>query len=85
MEPKRSLDVSEGFEEPGCVKAIRIGCVLGWVEGDADMTLGRQVVDLGRLDCPRQASRAAGIIQVSVVEVETKRAPDGRRHMIHLR
>ena len=46
------------------------------------MTLGRQIVDLDRLDCRHQSLEAAGTGQVSVVKVRANRALDVRRGVL---
>ena len=59
-----------GLQEADSAHARRVGGVLRFVEGNSDVGLGRQVVDLVRLDLREQRDEPGPVAQVAVVEEE---------------
>ncbi len=59
---------TDGIEETEGSDSINIGSVLGHVEGDLDVGLSAQVVDLGGEDLGDDMNQAGRVRQVTVVK-----------------
>src|ERR1051325_4650461 len=62
--------LANGFQQAHGAGGVRIGRILGVVEADADMALGGQVIDFGRLQAVQQADERAAPGQVAIVQKE---------------
>ena len=59
---------ADGLEEPDGADSRGVGGVLRFVKGNTNVRLGRQVVDLVRLDLGQQRDQARAVAQVAVVK-----------------
>ena len=70
VEPGGAAGSTNRLQQPGGAQPVGVSGVLRLVEGDVDLALGRQVVDLVRLDGHHQPVEAARVRHVTVVERE---------------
>lgn len=61
---------ADGLQQAQGAQSVHIGRVLGRLEGDLHMALGRQVVDFVRLHFLHDADQVAGVRKIPVVQYE---------------
>jgi hypothetical protein len=63
---------ADGFEQAQRAEAVGVGRVLGRLEGDLHVALGREVVDLVGLDGLHEADEVGAVGEVAVVQLEAR-------------
>jgi hypothetical protein len=61
---------TDGIEKTQSAEAIDISCIFGHFEGDFDVGLGTEIVDLGGLDLCDDVYKIGTVAQVTVVKYE---------------
>jgi len=61
---------ADGFQQAEGAQAICVGGILWGIEADFDVTHGREVVNLMRLDLLHDADEVGGIREVPIVQLE---------------
>ena len=78
IEARGGPNVLGSFSQRSCGRSARVVCVSALVEGDANVTLGLQAINLGSLGGPHKPLEIASISQVSGAKVIPNRVPGGR-------
>ena len=60
------------FKNAQRTDAVRVCCVLGFLEGNRDVALRRQIVNLIRLHLLHDADQIGGVGQIAVVQDHTQ-------------